>query len=71
MKARNYFNEGLETGKGWNANYRPGGPWCQAAVAQDHKYYQMYLQSLRDSRAWFKGFDEGLEYQKVFRRLQA
>lgn len=68
---RNFYQEGFETGKGWDKNYRPGGPWRCGAVAPDHRYYQMYLDGQENSREWFKGFDKGLEAQEVFKRLRA
>jgi len=71
MNKRNFHKEGFETGKGWNENYRPGGPYRCGAVGPDHKYYQMYKQDQINSMLWFDGFDKGLEQQKVFRRLQA
>jgi len=71
MKARDFYQEGFETGKGWNENYRPGGPFRCKAVAKDHKYYQMYLDDQINWQVWFDGFDKGLEQLEIMKRLQA
>jgi len=66
MDKRNSFKDGYMTGKTWNENYRPGGPYrCTDRI----RYPATVERDAAESKAWFEGFDEGLNYQKVFKRL--
>ena len=70
-EGQDFYAQGLETGKRWDDNYRPGGPFRTSPVPMDHMWYAMYLRDIEDSKTWFLGFDAGLEYQKVFKRLKS
>ncbi len=66
---RKFYEEGVDTGKRWNHSYRPGGPYVCCETDPNHRYYKMYMRDLANSVEWFRGFDDGLEQQQVFKKL--
>ena len=65
--AYSYYDDGYDTGKNWKDDYRPGGPY---RCTDRRRYPDMYDRDLANSADWFRGYDAGLEANKMWNKLK-
>jgi hypothetical protein len=62
------YDDGYKSGVNWKDNYRPGGPatYSVSILEKDNKDWAAYCDATHENRrAWFRGFDDGLQKQKA------
>ena len=64
--AEHSYANGLETGRNWTDNYRPGGPWVPSENIRrlDTASQEWQAALAENNRQWLKGFDDGRSERK-------
>lgn len=55
------YTDGYKSGKHWDANWMPGGPWVYPSFPNDKDAdKRKHIDSIRNREEWLEGFDRGL-----------